>query len=259
MADDTRTTRRALLGAGIGALVASVAHALGRPGAATAADNDPVIAGQGTTATATTSISNSANNRPVFVGQSVSGTGLAGSSSSGDGVRGLSESRMGVIGESTGNTGVFGHTDANGPIGAVVGETSQERGYGVFGFNLGSGTRASLAGPKSGVAVEVPNALGFVGVVATAGDAATALSVHGRARFTRSGRVSIAARRTFVDVAVPGGLEFTPLAFASLLVNRPGVWIQSVVPNPTTSRIRINLNKVASNSSSTAVSWLVLG
>ena len=105
------------------------------------------------------------------------------------------------------------------------------------------------------------NALAYVGVVATAGAAATALQVTGRARLNRSGRVSIAAGRTFVDVTVPGGLEFVPIAFANLLVNRPGVYVQSVVPNASTGKIRINLNKIASSSSSssTAVSWLVLG
>ena len=259
MAEQTRTTRRALLGAGLGALVASVAHAVGRPGAAQAADGDVMHAGQGLTATATTSLTNNSTDRPVFVGQSQLGTGVAGNSNRGNGVRGFSATNQGVVGESEGESGVFGLTNAEGPFAGVVGKSTSDRGFGVLGINEGAETSASLAGPKHGVAVEVANALGYVGIAASAGPAATALSVNGRARLNRSGRVSIAAGKTFVDVTVPGGLEFTPIAFANLQVNRPGVYVQSVVPNASTGKIRINLNKVASSSSSTAVSWLVLG
>ena len=289
MADDTRTTRRALLGAGIGALVASVAHALGRPGAAEAADGDVMRAGQDLLVTHRTSLTNTANQDSVFLGQSVlgigivgksstgsgiygasdtgtgvegystEGTGIAGASLRGNGVRGFSRHNRGVAGESNDESGVIGTTNANGPFAGVVGVSSLARGYGVFGFNTGAKTVASLAGPMHGVAVEVPNAPGYVGVIASAGAAATALQVTGRATLNRSGRVSIAAGRTFVEVAVPGGLEGAPLAFANVLVNRAGVYVQSVVPNASTGKIRINLNKVASASSSTPASWLVLG
>ena len=241
-------TRRALLGAGLGALVAAIAGALGRPGPATAADGSQIVAGFGTTATETTSITNNANDRPVFVGQSQAGTGLAGNSRSGNGVRGFSSE----------NTAIVGSTEAQNNASGVLGETTSERGYGVFGANHAVETFASLAGPKTGLAVQVPNALGFVGVQASAGEAATALSVIGKAKFSRSGRALVPAGRSFVLVDVQGELTSGSLVLATPMLNRTGVYVQSAVPNPNTGQIRINLNKVASTASSTPIAWMVL-
>lgn len=58
MAIDTITprSRRALLGAGLGAIAASVANAVGRPAVSRAADDDPVLLGNHNSATETTEI-----------------------------------------------------------------------------------------------------------------------------------------------------------------------------------------------------------
>ena len=42
------------------------------------------------------------------------------------------------------------------------------------------------------------------------------------------------------------------------MLNRAGVYVQSAVPNTTTGKVRIYLNKVASSTSSTPIAWFVI-
>ena len=79
----------------------------------------------------------------------------------------------------------------------------------------------------------------------------TALQATGKVKLNRSGKATIGAGKSYVDVTVAGGLAGTPLCFANLRTNRTGVYVQSVVPTTSTGKIRIRLNKVASASSST--------
>src|SRR5688500_17960674 len=103
-------TRRALLGAGLGALVATAANALGRPSTVRAAG---VELGIDNAATAKTSITNSVNSSTVLEAVSGavggSGTAISGVSTAGGvGVAGSSSS-TGVRGDgSGGGTGVLG-------------------------------------------------------------------------------------------------------------------------------------------------------
>ena len=86
-----------------------------------------------------------------------------------------------------------------------------------------------------------------------------ALQASGKVKFSRSGRASIPANQSYVDVTVPNGLSGTPLPFANLVTYRAGVYVAAVRPNyPTTGKLRIQLNKIASTSSTTSVAWMVL-
>lgn len=97
-----------------------------------------------------------------------------------------------------------------------------------------------------------------------ADDNGTALTVDGKARFSRSGRATVRAGRSSVDIYVgPGpeapfyGLEGTPLCFANLMTYRAGVFVTTVRPNyPSNGTIRIYLNRTVSANS--FVSWFIL-
>ena len=262
------TSRRAILGAGLGALIATVASALGwtAEDAARGADGDPVLAGQAVVASAPTEH----HERPqvkstnVFIAQSQDGTalfggstnpfgvagfsknnvGVRGQSTNGDavqgiatttnGVKGTSESGIGVQGRSNTDKGVYGfsaagtgvyaysggshavwgYTDSPANAGAAVaalrGQAHTEQTFGAFAENLIVGTKGSLGGPRAGVVGHAPDALGAIGVAADAGDAATALSVSGRAAFLTAAEATLAAGKSFVDVSVPGASKAPP-------------------------------------------------
>jgi hypothetical protein len=292
------TTRRTLLGAGLGALVATVATALGRPPAASAANGDPLVLGLANASSSTTvwlsseptnaalSLVNTSTGNAyhggsvgnaAFVGISQAGNGFDGSSKSANGVRGVSDSGIGVQGRSNTEKGVYGYSNsgpavygysgtnhalwgyANGGNGfGTFGQSNDDGGVGAVGQNLITDTIGLLGAPKYGVEGRAPNAIGYVGVRAQAPEAAIALSVEGTARFSRSGKATVPAGRSFVVVDVPGGLSAASLVLATPQVNRPGVYVQSAVPNATTGQVRINLNKVASTSASTPIAWMVL-
>jgi hypothetical protein len=82
--------------------------------------------------------------------------------------------------------------------------------------------------------------------------------VLGKARFSRSGRATVAAGKKQVTVTVTGGLSGTPLCFANLTSYRAGVYVTAARPNyPASGKLRIYLNRPVT--SSTYVAWLVLG
>ncbi len=182
-------TRRALLGAGLGALAATVASAFGRPMVADAA-NGPVLLNQPNNATGATSVSTtggydgftatsdsgfgisgqSASSAGVY-GQSNPNSGVLGQSDSGTGVRGTSASGDGVFGYSSTGTGVHGHSDRSTGFGiAVYGEAYSPGGAAIVGWNYGAsgqaigaqGTSASPAGLAS-IGWATADGLGVVG------------------------------------------------------------------------------------------------
>ena len=127
MATDTSTprSRRALLGAGLGAIAAAVAGALGRPAAAEAAEINAVILGQDNTAPTPTKITTT--DRIAIQGVSTSDVGVLGASTSSDG----------LFGASTSGTAVRGITNApSGFTAGVWGDVSSPGGVGAFGRNL---------------------------------------------------------------------------------------------------------------------------
>ena len=275
MTPDT-PSRRAVLGAGLGALVGLVASGLGRAQPVNAADGDPVVAGQSTQATRATELA-SLSADPSFAGRSESGVGLEGSSRTSRGVRGTSDAGTGVEGRSNTSPGVYGYSNKGAGVHAYSGSSDGVSGYtagqaaagvrgqaingvsfGVIGEHLTAMTEGALGGYSAGVVGLASNSADVAGVAAVGQGGAYALSVNGSAKFTRSGRTLVPAGRSYVDVTVPGGLRSSSLVLATLMLNRTGVFVQSAVPNAATGKVRIYLNRVASSSSSTPVAWFVL-
>jgi hypothetical protein len=297
VASEGHTTRRAILGAGIGALLATIAGALGRPQSALGANGDPLVLGNSNASSSTTVLLSSDPASPglsvvntstgaalhgggtgaatilgfnaggnAFDGTTKSGNGVIGRSDSGIGVQGRSNTEKGVYGYSNtgpgvyaysgGNNGIWGYANGASAYGAL-GQAKDDSGTGAAGQNLTNGTIGLLGTPRNGVEGRAPNALGFVGVKAFGPEAATALFVDGVARFSRSGKASVAAGKSLA-VAIQGGLSAASIVVATPMLNRPGVYVQSAVPNANTGNLRINLNKVASSVSSTPIAWFVI-
>ena len=163
----TPRSRRAILGAGLGAVAATVATALARPLAVRATDGDFVQVGNTYTASTVTGFDTTAvpgvtalsgnsdsghgvsggttSGTGVF-GLSGSGTGVAGGSNAGYGVYGLSSSGIGIYGSSVFDAGLSGVSSASNKA-AVLG-VSQGASTGVQGY---SGTTApgSLVPPPA--------------------------------------------------------------------------------------------------------------
>jgi hypothetical protein len=147
---------------------------------------------------------------------------------------------------------VYGHNAGSGY--GVAGRA--ESGTGTLGDSTnGVGVAASS---QNGTGLSATTAFGTAAsVIATAG---TALDVVGRAVFNRSGLVKITAPAKSASVAVPGGLATTSLVFALLQNAVPGISVANAVPNTSTGKVTISLNKVPPSTSPTAkVAWLVLG
>jgi hypothetical protein len=269
-------SRRALLAGAAAALAGMAAGALGRPAPAWAAsvpmltevDNQTITqtgvkSDQTTTNSAVLAAYSLASSARVYAlfGQALSPSAF--------GVYGYTESKGTAIeGRSTEGIGVVGVVSPSEVVGIPWGT-----GVGGYGPKIG----VSGSGPGTGVAgygaIGVSGASSAVGGFGVVGDAVkgvairavssegTALKVEGKARFNRSGRVSVVKNRAYVDVDLTamGGLSGTSLCFANLAYPRSGVYVRAVRPNyPATGKMRIYLNKVASTTRSTPLSWLVL-
>jgi hypothetical protein len=147
-------SRRALMGAGLGALAATVASALGRPQPAQATHGD-VHLGAANTASSPTKITNNYTG----VGLTVDRTGIWGESLSGIGVR--ASGSTGAVGRGTFGAGVNGVSTLGGP---GIHGVSENNATGVLGFS------GSASGPwskdKTGVygeAVQDSNSRGVWG------------------------------------------------------------------------------------------------
>jgi hypothetical protein len=160
---------------------------------------------------------------------------------------------VGVTGESIGGTGVVG---------------ASANGYGVMGLGYyglyGSGAAGVVGDVDAGTGVQgwtglalAPAPVAHVGVWAGAENGRAALQVSGVARFSRSGRVSFLSGQRSKKIIVRGGITSTAFGLANLQANRTGVYVQAVVPTPSTSTITIYLNKAVT--SRTIVAWFVVG
>ena len=93
------------------------------------------------------------------------------------------------------------------------------------------------------------------GVVARAVDSSTlGLRVMGRASFSFSGKVTIAANKSSATVTKPG-VTTASLIIATPKTNRAGVYVQSAVP--AAGKFTVHLNKKVS--AATDVAYLILG
>jgi hypothetical protein len=228
-----------------------------------------------------------------FAAQDATAVGVKGDSPTGTGVFGRSQSTdgYGVIGSNeadTGGAGVFGGTAAaTGETAGVIGQVVSPGGFGVLGDTLATETtaRALVAHAPAGTGVvawagtgahpaakaktgvfgysaidassvgargESPAGTGVLAVSSTG----NALRVVGKARFSRSGKVSVPKNRNYVDVTVPGGLASNTIVNATIQMYRSGTAVAGVRHNyPTAGKIRIYLTKVPSTTSSTPVAW----
>jgi hypothetical protein len=175
----------------------------------------------------------------------------------GNGVYGLSNGdyASGVYGfNSTDGYGVAGRTgsavraatlgDNTGSGPGVVGESAG--GTGVLGI--------SHAARTAGVTGDATASTG-IGVLATASGSGTALSVNGKAKFSRSGIVTIpagATRITRTGVA----LTSASLVLATLQAYRAGVAVAAVVSNAGAGSFTIYLTKAVTTA--TKVAWFAL-
>jgi hypothetical protein len=159
---------------------------------------------------------------------------LGWSTGKGIGVQGYCTNGGGSVPLGVTKTGVYGFADLDTTARGVYGKTT-----------VGQGVRGEAT---SGVGVHA---------TATTG---VALETFGKVKVNRSGKTNVAAGASSVDVTVPGGLSGTPLPFANLQAHVAGVHVEAIRPNyPSTGVMRIYLNKIASTTASTPLSWLVLG
>lgn len=220
-------SRRAVLAASVSGLAAAVLASAGRASPVRAGNGAPLLMGVDHSSVAVPGTPD--NEATLITGISSSASpAFISSCNRGDGV----------------GIGLHG-------IGATAGVLGQGDDRGVWG----GGTEVGVEG--SGLVGVLGYSPGGIGVKADA-DGGVAIEATGKVKLDRSGRAAIAKNDKSVDVAVPGGLAGAPLCFAALQARRDGVCVSSVVPNASTGKIKIRLNKVASTTASTPVAWLVL-
>ncbi len=145
--------------------------------------------------------------------------------------------------------------------GALVGENEASDGYGVratspyIGVNAVGGEIGVYAVSDYGKAVEALTYDGVAVSASTAVDAGSALEVSGRARFSRSGKVTMPAGKTQVTVPV-ANLDAASLVFATVQERRDDFHILGAVADPASAKITIYVNRKASKA--TTVAWFVV-
>src|SRR4051812_17296177 len=213
--DINRGTRRAFLGAGLGAAAALAMQALGRPAAVQANENgEPVKLGAtNSCSTNGTTISNLVSADAEFAAGK---TGLWGASPAKDG--------FGAQGYVSGNsgTGVRGFTSGHYSQIAVHADTTQGNGEGI-------GVRAQT---KNGTAVYASAVGGY------------ALLCEGRAVFDRSGRITFPAGTASRTISGPSLIP-SSLVLATIQGDAAGTWVRGVVTDPANGRFTIRLNRPA--------------
>ncbi len=145
--------------------------------------------------------------------------------------------------------------------GALVGENEATDGYGVRGTSPYIGLLA--VGGEIGVysvsdygkGVEALTYDGVALSARTAVDAGSALEVTGRARFSRSGKVTLPANKTKVTVPV-ANLDAASLVLATVQQYRDNFHVLGAVADPATATVTIHVNRKASVA--TTIAWFVV-
>jgi len=285
-----RRPRRELLAGAAAILGVVTAETLGNATPAQATQGSAVVLGQDNTgATAGTGffdtggesavLANPATHIGVFGQASGNGIGVEGSGAgSGSGVAGSGGGSGGAGVAGTGGpngTGVIGNGDGFGS--GVVGNAGGGDAHGVEGF--GSGTGAGLVGTGgakgpgmvgsgkgngagvvgigagSGAGVEGIAGAKGVGVLAESSAGGTALQATGRAVFSRSGVLTVAAGSSKVT-KTGVALTSASLVLATLQQDVAGVWVRSAVPNVTAKSFTVHLSKAVS--ATAKVAWFVV-
>ena len=282
--DESRPrSRRAVLGAAVGATALTAMAALERPAAVLAGSDGDVVLGDANATLATTSISVAGEATVLTLSgeghglESLSKDGVAVIGVSGaevpyptsidpsTGVYGLSLDGMGVYGGSNAGIGVYGATNGSG-VAAVMGQGNQ--GTGVHGF---FGDYEQRNTTPDGVGVYGSATAGGVGVsgrsdtgtalLATSADPKSgyALRAAGRVRFDNSAGVATISKGTRSVVVTPGvRLEATSAVVATLQGNAGGsTTVQRVAINTTYHRFTIYLT--ANSTAAVKVAWHLIG
>ena len=225
-----RRSRRQLLFGGVAAAAGALLGRAVGPEAASAANGDPVVAGQVNNATTSTQVltnfgvgvlgrttSHAFSGVAGIVGAGVNFPsppnvdagvyGRGGGSETAAGVWGEAPDGVGVVG--SGSWGVYG----SGGV-AVAGDAAPD-GTGVYGF-VGA-TDAPL--PSAGVAVEAR----------AAGTSLLALNVAGKASFSRSGRIQFDPGTVVRTIALPG-VTRASMVFAVPQTHQNGVYVTAAAP-----------------------------
>jgi hypothetical protein len=142
-------SRRAFLLGVLGAGVASVAEAIGRPMAARATDGDLMHVGDSLSATSSTHITNVTNLEPVLIAESSTGVALSARTLSGHGLYGFATRGTAVYAQSRLGTGLAATSEQGLGLGVASGqralEASSSNGEAVFGDSVSSG-KAAIVG-----------------------------------------------------------------------------------------------------------------
>jgi hypothetical protein len=272
VAADPVRSRRELLAAAAGGVLALVAGAIGHPPPVRAADGEAVLVGGEYDSTSATRITNSSPRISTAVEGTPawdSSTAFRGDSPHGIAVHGVSDSYVGVWGHSASVVGVRGTSDSGR---AVVGSSSS--GAGVVGYSTSgpgvagqSPTQGVLGSSAAGVAIRAETASGF-GVYSQAdsgtglyGRSSTgyALRTSGRLRFDKSSGVATVAAGTKSVVVTPGfELAPTTKVLATLQGSAGGTTtIHRVAVNATAGTFTLYLT--ANATTAVHVAWLALG
>ncbi len=242
-------SRRSILAAAAGGAAALAVSRLSDPNVA-AALNPSLLLNQDNPISATTSLTG--NGVQAFqVTTGTFATAIKGASGNGVGLSGESVSGWGVVASSTTGVGMSTVSTSGIALDATSGSSTAVRGSTTTGTGVVGHVGPGLPAPTPAVAL-----FGSVEDKANVG-----VRALGHVQFPdRSGRVLIAAGKSYVDVSMitKGGLAGTPLCFANLQATKTGVYVASVRPNyPSSGKLRIQLNKAVA--SAVWVAWFVLG
>jgi hypothetical protein len=229
----SNASRRALLGAGLGAVAAFVANGLARPSAALADGESMQVGGIYTNAHTATALRNSANSNDVFRATSTGGgTAIRGETAFGD-------------------AAIEGHQSGSGTV--VSGRLA---GAGVAVFGQSNKSRAIQAlGTDAADGIFTQSEHGTALLTEGLAPDATALRVDGRARFSRSGIATVGSGKSKVAVTIDP-INSSTFALATLQQFRAGVYVAATELSVTNKALTVRLN--TNVESATKVAYLVL-
>jgi len=152
-----------------------------------------------------------------------------------------SEGDIGLFVSAAAGNGIEGLTDSAANRAGLFGVASAAPSAGVLGVNTATSATGALG-------------MGVAGVRAMQGTAGVALSVLGKAHFSRSGVATVPAGQRFVKVNLPALSEYS-FALATLQQYRADLWVQSITVSAGSGAIYIYVSQRAP--SDTRVAWVV--
>jgi hypothetical protein len=251
-------SRRTVLTAALGAGLATIASAVGRPLRANAADGDAMVIGEVNNANSTTTLLAPENGLSVVAGDHEQFSGTAIHADGGDlGISAFGGLRAGVEAVSFEGPGVIARSHgANGVIG-VLGSFDDvpARPAGVLGVGGQYDPGVAGVGTAVGVRGEATSGTGVLGTATTG----WALRAFGKVKLEKSAGLATIASGTNSVTVTPGiDLTATSAVLVTLQGNAGGTTtVRRVSTNTTTNQFTIFLT--ANSRYTVKVAWLVLG